>query len=171
MVFAAEKKNLSLCAKYSSTPRESSVQTHCSRVYIQSQRHFNLSPRYLICRIQTLEGPRTEKSMYHYWAGQGSHSGSLYRCRRDGGEVEDWRLGRGGGRQIGKGVKRRISGGGTVTWSPWQNKGDQPPFKHQPKQQRRPQRGPAELSKFWLVFSLGKKMKASITQAEEFITQ
>lgn len=42
-------------------PWEISVQTHRNRVYRQSRRHFNLSPRYLICREGTLEGPQTKE--------------------------------------------------------------------------------------------------------------
>lgn len=45
-----------------STPGEISVQTYCNRVYRQSQRHFNLSPRYLICREGTLEGPQPKRA-------------------------------------------------------------------------------------------------------------
>lgn len=83
MVFAAETKSslcvLNILAKHHPPPFcgfwVSSVQIHCSRVYRQSQRHFNLSPRYLICRVWTLEGSQTKKSTHHYWASHGSHSG------------------------------------------------------------------------------------------------
>lgn len=43
-------------------PSETIAQTHCNRVYRQSQRHCNLSPRYLICQEGTLEGPQPKRA-------------------------------------------------------------------------------------------------------------
>ncbi len=44
------------------SPREIWAQTLCNRVYRQSQRHFNWSPRYLICREGTLEGLQPKRA-------------------------------------------------------------------------------------------------------------
>lgn len=96
MVFAAETKSslcvLNILAKHHPPPfygfLESSVQTHCSRVYRQSQRHFNLSPDILFAESRPWRGLRPKRARTIIESAM-DHTQGLYRCRHDGGEVGD----------------------------------------------------------------------------------
>lgn len=67
--------------------RNVSVAPAATGVYRQTRRHFNLSPRYLICRGGTLEGPQTKEHTAFIEQGQGSHN-------IDADMAEEWHTGK-----------------------------------------------------------------------------